>query len=329
MTSDEPTAPPLVFVSHASEDKARFVFAFGEQLRAQGVDAWVDRWEMGPGDSLVGKIFEEGLDNAAAVIVVLSRVSITKPWVKEELSAAVVKRINTGSKLIPVVLDNLDPATEVPASIRHLVLEYVPDPSDFGEALDRVVRSIFGRVERPPLGAPPSYVSAPAARIHGLDRIDSLIFRAAGAEAIRDDGDTFHTAEFVETVATELGISGDQVIESLDVLHADHLVKLSRARANVSPRFTLTRTGLRTHLRNHEPRWSRWESTVIARLAGWPTDSGTEEELRAAVGDIPRIVLRMMLETLDRRDLTLSKVYGPQGWRFVAISPRLRRRVGD
>lgn len=320
---------PRVFVSHASEDKVRFVLAFAEKLRAQGVDAWVDRWEMLPGDSLVGKIFEEGLDSAAAVIVVLSRVSITKPWVAEELSAAVVKRINTGSKLIPVVLDNLDPVTEVPASIRHLILEYVPDPSDLGQVLDRVGRSIFGRVERPPLGPPPSYVSAPAARIHGLDRIDSLVFQAAGAEAIRDDGEKFDTPAFVETVAAELGISGDQVIESLDVLHADHLLKLSRALANVSPTFTLTHNGLRTHLRKHEPRWPRWESTVIARLAAWPKDSGTEEELRGAVGDVPRIVLRMMLETLDRRDLTLSKVHGPQGWGFRAISPRLRRRATD
>ena len=55
---------PKVFVSHASEDKERFVLAFAAKLRAQGVDAWVDRWEMLPGDSLVDKLFEEGLRNA-------------------------------------------------------------------------------------------------------------------------------------------------------------------------------------------------------------------------------------------------------------------------
>ncbi len=71
--------PPKVFVSHASEDKERFVLPFAHELRAAGVDVWVDQWQMVPGDSLVKKIFSEGLENADAVIVVLSKVSITKP----------------------------------------------------------------------------------------------------------------------------------------------------------------------------------------------------------------------------------------------------------
>jgi hypothetical protein len=50
---------PRVFLSHASEDKARFVVPFADGLRARGLDVWVDRWEMLPGDSLVAKIFVE------------------------------------------------------------------------------------------------------------------------------------------------------------------------------------------------------------------------------------------------------------------------------
>jgi len=50
---------PKVFVSHASEDKERFVTNFATKLRENGVDAWLDKWEMLPGDSLVDKIFEE------------------------------------------------------------------------------------------------------------------------------------------------------------------------------------------------------------------------------------------------------------------------------
>ncbi|CAH1905327.1 hypothetical protein NTGHW29_510062 [Candidatus Nitrotoga sp. HW29] len=60
-----------VFISHASEDKDRFVTNFATKLRENGVDAWLDRWEMLPGDSLVDKIFEEGLKEAHAVIIIL------------------------------------------------------------------------------------------------------------------------------------------------------------------------------------------------------------------------------------------------------------------
>src|SRR4051794_20083808 len=56
--SPTPAAPPKVFVSHASEDKQRFVERFAARLRENGVDAWLDEWEMKPGDSLVDRIFE-------------------------------------------------------------------------------------------------------------------------------------------------------------------------------------------------------------------------------------------------------------------------------
>ena len=41
---------PRVFVSHASEDKERFVFRFATKLRTEyGVDAFVDEWVIYPG----------------------------------------------------------------------------------------------------------------------------------------------------------------------------------------------------------------------------------------------------------------------------------------
>lgn len=320
---------PRVFLSHASEDKERFVLPFAAELRARGVDVWLDRWEMLPGDSLVRKIFSEGLDEAAAVIVVLSRVSITKPWVAEELDAAVVKRISNGSKLIPVVLDNLDHSIDIPTPIRHLLLEFVPDTSDMAVVLDRVVRSIFGQVDKPPLGDRPVYATAPVAPVDGLDRIDSLVLRAAGAEALRDDGDRFQTAEFLAAITGELGITEDQARESLEVLDASRCLVLDRRLGGHVPTFNLTRYGLRTYLRAYEPERARWEAAVIARLAVWPGDQGSERELVEACGDVPRIVIRMLLEDLDPRDLRIVKVFGSEGWRFMSISPRLRRRAAQ
>jgi hypothetical protein len=121
---------PKVFVSHASEDKERFVLSFATELRSAGVDAWVDEWEILPGDSIVRKIFAEGIDEADAIVVVLSRVSVCKSWVQEELDAAVVQRITKETRLIPVVLDGLTPE-EVPVPLRHL-LWIRADHSDAG-----------------------------------------------------------------------------------------------------------------------------------------------------------------------------------------------------
>ena len=122
---------PKVFVSHASEDKDRFVVEFVRRLRENGVDAWLDQWEMKPGDSLVDKIFEEGLKEARAVIVVLSKVSLQKPWVREELNTSVVNRIGRGTRLIPVVIDDC----EVPESLRSTLWLKVDDLADYDQSL--------------------------------------------------------------------------------------------------------------------------------------------------------------------------------------------------
>jgi hypothetical protein len=282
-----------------------------------------------PGDTLVGKIFREGLDRASAVIVVLSRQSIVKPWVCEELDAAVVKRINEGSKLIPIVLDNLDPATEVPAPIRHLLFENVPNPQDLDRIVDRVVRSVFGRVERPPLGAPPAYTAELAALIPSLDRIDSLVVRSLGDEAIRDFGTNFRTQEFLGTITNEIHISEAQAIDSLNVLDNVNIIKIHRtfgAGVGGMSRFQLTRFGLDTYLRAYEPEYSTIQSTVIARLAGWPSDQGDERTLTELVG-APRLVVDHVLDQLAARNLIriVRTLGGATGARFHAISPRLRR----
>lgn len=90
------TEAPRLFVSHASEDKERFAVEFATRLRSElGIDAWLDRWEIRGGDSLVARIFDEGLAGSDAVALVLSHASLTKPWVREELEVAVVRRIET------------------------------------------------------------------------------------------------------------------------------------------------------------------------------------------------------------------------------------------
>src|SRR6266404_4398944 len=123
---------PILFLSHASEDKPRFVLGFAERLREKGVDVWLDKWEIHPGDSLVGKIFDEGIAKADAITVVISKNSVDKAWVREELDASVVKRIEQKTRLIPIVLDD----AQVPEPIKHLLWVKVNDPANFEEQVD-------------------------------------------------------------------------------------------------------------------------------------------------------------------------------------------------
>jgi hypothetical protein len=160
-------------LSHASEHKDRFVLDFAANRRAKGIDVWLDKWEMLPGDSLVDKIFEEGIKNAHAVIVVLSRNSVPKRWVREELNAGMVKRINEKSKLIPVVIDDC----EIPECLKSPVWERIGDLKAYDESLDRIVMSVFGGSKKPPIGASPKFTSFDEVNVSGLSSADSLVLK--------------------------------------------------------------------------------------------------------------------------------------------------------
>src|ERR1035441_5866623 len=148
--------PPKVFVSHSGEDNQRFVLKFAERLRSNGIEAWLDVWEMLPGDSLVDKIWNEGLKGCGAMVVVLSAHSINSRWVREELNSGMVKRIQEKTKLIPVRLDGC----EVPECLRSTVWEDIADLDSYDTQFERIVNSIFGQYEKPPVGDTPPHIAA-------------------------------------------------------------------------------------------------------------------------------------------------------------------------
>ena len=327
------TPSPRVFVSHSSADKERFVLQFAERLRANGIDAWIDRWEMAPGDSLVKRIFEEGIGRADAVIVVISRASLESRWVAEELDAAVVRRITTESLLIPIVIDGID-LDELPAAIRHLVLEFLAKPDDFEVVLDRVTRSVFGVLQRPPLGDPPTYTSQPAvASLQGMDRLDSVILHRIGEEAVRDNGTMFRTQDFVDQAVAALDGTEKQIVESLHVLDTHGLIELHRTMPQGIPgmsAFTFTIAGIDTYLRAYQPdEFSAIQHDVVARIIEWPDQEPTTEAALSAKVRAARLIVDHILTLLEQHGyLTMSsRTMGGHlhGRSFLNVSPALRR----
>ena len=141
---------------------------------------------------MLTRSFEEGIKEAKAVVVVLSKFSVEKPWVKEELNAAFVKRINSGSKLIPVVIDDCN----VPEALKSTLWELITDLSAYDSSLDRIVASIFGANDKPPIGSSPEYVQSFVDSIGGLNNIDSLVLRLS-CEEVMKTGDDFVNPERV------------------------------------------------------------------------------------------------------------------------------------
>ncbi len=225
--------PPTAFISHASEDKERFVLEFASQLLTNGVQVWLDKWELGGGDSLTQRIFDQGIRQSDAMLCVLSNVALAKPWVREEFDLAVVRRISGKTRLIPILLDD---DVEVPVAIEHLFHYNVPKQG-FEYVVTEVVRDMFNVSRRPPLGSPPPFVgSLPDVRQLD-DPIDTAVFAALIEHFRRLDSPNWITfSNSIGEAVEPLGISYEQVLDSIEILESQHLIN---AQKMLGPRWQL------------------------------------------------------------------------------------------
>jgi hypothetical protein len=314
------TEAPRVFMSHASEDKERFVIGFARRLRERGIDVWLDRWEMYPGDSLVDKIFIEGIGQASAVIVVLSQYSVNKPWVKEELNAAVVKRISTGSKLIPVVLDSC----EVPEVLKSTIWERVENLGNYDASVDRIVATIFGYRDKPELGSRPVHTTLDIKGIPGFSKTDSLVLQEFARRAL-DTGNllTIGTSEVWDAVS-KLGISREEFKDSCTIL-CDRLVLVRSKEISREPSsYSISEKGLERYLEGREPEfWKQFNEASYAVLNEGIADN---DALAARLG-VDRLRARLILIMMERRqDLRLRHSFGGHVT-IKEVRPNLRRRL--
>ncbi len=93
-----------VFISHASEDKDRFVRSFARCLLSLGLSVWYDELQIIPGDSLRRSI-DEGLACSDRVVVVLSKQFFRKKWPDDELAGVFSRETKKKRIIIPIWLD--------------------------------------------------------------------------------------------------------------------------------------------------------------------------------------------------------------------------------
>src|SRR5664279_1674436 len=101
---------PHLFLSHSSRDKT-FVRKLAEDLTFCGVDAWLDEWEIRPGDSIYDNV-ADALEKSRYVGVVLGNNFADSRWASDEMKQALSRERKINQT---VVLPLLCGAAEVPA----------------------------------------------------------------------------------------------------------------------------------------------------------------------------------------------------------------------
>jgi hypothetical protein len=312
---------PRPFISHAHADKERFVLEFAKRLRGKGIDAWVDSWEMLPGDSLVDKIFNEGLKSCTAFIVVLSQNSVNSKWVREELNAGIVKRINDNTKLIPLRLDGC----EVPTALKNTLWIDIPNVANYDREFEQIVNAVYGQYSKPPLGNAPAYVRPDVLQMDGLTPIDSVIFEHACKTAIEQGHSSLIHGERVVSDLASQGISETQIMETQEILEGRLYIELHRVMGPPHAfDFKITSYGFDQFVQAAIPDYGRLCAEVARLLV-----RDQHETNASIVREVQRPVMLIdhILESLQHNGLIKSSQTLDGTIHVFWVSPELRRSL--
>jgi len=307
---------PQVFVSHATEDKQRFVVRFAQRLRENGVDAWLDQWEMRPGDSFVDRIFEHGLKEAQAAVIVLSAISVNKPWVREELNHSVVRRISRGLKIIPVVIDEC----EVPECLQATLWQRINNLENYDEAFQRILDAIFDRSTRPAIGQPPERLADAEVVLPSLTATDQHVLR----EIYREDMENaFATPDGLKATAELASLSDSDLLDTVEILETQGYVRVEWSGAGVAS-INLTTDGFRRCAEVFVPDYK----AMLAQVAGLLINEGVYENTELAKRvNRPQRFVNSLLEVLEEAGHIKTMKFGSGVWEVVKVSPTLKRSL--
>lgn len=314
---------PKVFISHATEDKNRFVLKFAEELRANGVDAWLDKWEMLPGDSLVDKIFEEGIKGASAFIVVLSATSVAKPWVREELNAGFVKRLSGKCRIIPVVLDNC----EVPECLRSTLWQRIVSLDDYSDEFKQILNSIFGLSDKPPIGPAPVHSQMVSVlNVPSLHKIDNLVLDALCEESVRANDTIVSNLSCLDAVVNA-GATDNDIRDALKILDDERYIESTRVMGPGYRNSGVLHVRIPTHTFDKFARakWPDYDS-VLEQIVSGLVNEGWHSKVDLEKVNAPERLREHLVRLLeDNGHIQASWYYG--GFSIWDVSPKLRRAL--
>jgi hypothetical protein len=313
---------PKVFISHASEDKERFVLRFAETLYSKGIVAWVDQWEILPGDSLVRKIFDEGIGHADAVIVVISEFSINKRWVREELDVSTVRKIEDGIKLIPVVIGDVE-KHQIPTSLRATVWEQIDNLGEYEAQMSRIVDAIYDRRKKPPLGPQPEYTRADLGVVPELTPSDSVVLKlCCELEIEGGEREELLDPQKVIEAAEGMGLHQEQIVESMEILDGRGYLKATHTMGSTVPYgLGVTTFGFDEYARTYMPGYNRLTREIGHQIVNHEVRSVSS----IAEGvDAPIVIVEHILEMFEANGfVSFFRETGPL--HISRVSPEMKR----
>ena len=229
-----------------------------------------------------------------------------------------VKKINTGSKLIPVIIDNC----EVPECLHSTVWQRINNINNYDEELSRIVMSIFGQSDKPPIGQPPEYVSTILNVFPNLTKIDSIILKLACEKAIASNQERVNSASILEELV-KYSVSNDAFLETLEILDGRGYIKGTKVLSGNIPFFSITTFGMNEYINLYVKAFPDLMKKICFRIVNDKKDNLTiATELSK-----PIILVSHVFNLLEQRGLVKFHKLINGGFILYYVSPELKRML--
>lgn len=164
--------PPKLFVSYSwsSPDHEQWVLDLCTELRDQGIDVILDKWELREGHD--SHAFMERMVNDAQidkVAMICDEQYASKAngrdggvGTETQIISSELYSLQEQSKFVAVVVErDADGKAYLPTYYKSRIYIDLSDPAEYGENFERFVRWVFGKpvYEKPPLGKAPAYIT--------------------------------------------------------------------------------------------------------------------------------------------------------------------------
>lgn len=279
---------PKAFISYSHSDKD-FVSQLAKDLMKQGIEIWIDQFDLQPGDSLIQKIFSEGLAQSRFFLIVLSPASASSKWMKEELDAAMVGKIQGVTRIIPIIKE---PA-EVPVPLRSLL--YVDLSSNYEDGIRKLAQTIHGVLDKPPVSALPKYIADLKQSVGGLSKIATTV---AALLLLKGDDERGYEPQLSsqDLVQSLPSIAPGEINDAVEELESFGLVKAHKVFGNAPFYFVyiMGTYALFLHFKNeglgYDPEQDIREVAAAVNAKGEMTGAEIGDALRLSPGRINRAV---------------------------------------
>lgn len=156
---------PVVFISysHDSQEHKQWVLDLATRLRASGVDAILDQWELGPGSDLP-QFMEQNLARATRVLMICTERYVEKAnggvggvgYEKMIVTADLLRQIGS-NRIIPIVRQS--GAVHLPTFLHTKMYIDLSTNDLFESGMDQLLRELLNAplFTKPPIGSDPFF----------------------------------------------------------------------------------------------------------------------------------------------------------------------------